>query len=138
MSVLTLVSTQPTKRPFVKPWQLPVPPLQQSENVKIVYPSDEEDCGLVNVGWRGPLCTKDNLRLTACSVLLRYLSDTSISQLQREFVEIPDPYASQISFNISENSEAFLYFTFENVPMTKIDLIAAKLRLILEGIANGK
>lgn len=121
----------------MKPWQTPVPPLEKSANVRIVYPSDEEDCGLVTVGWRGPLCTTDNFTLTACSVLLRYLSDTSISPLQREFVEIPDPYASMVSFNIIENSESLLYFTFENVPMEKIDMIDAKLNAILANIASG-
>lgn len=70
-------------------------------------------------------------------MLLRYLSDTSVSPLQRDFVEIPDPYASQIAFNINENSESFLYFTFENVPMNKIDLIPNKLKTILENIAEG-
>lgn len=70
-------------------------------------------------------------------MLLRYLSDTSVSPLQREFVEIPDPYASMVSFNINENSESLLYFTFENVPMDKIDLIDAKLKVILANIAAG-
>lgn len=126
------------KAAFTKPWQTPVPPLEKSSNVRIVYPADEEDCGLVTVGWRGPLCTTDNLKLTASSVLLRYLSDTSVSPLQREFVEIPDPYASQISFNINENYESLLYFTFESVPMNKIDLIDAKLKGILANIASGK
>lgn len=89
------------------------------------------------MGWRGPLCASENLKLTACSVLLRYLSDTSVSPLQREFVEIADPYASQVAFNIYENSESFLHFTFENVPMNKIDLIPDKLHTILKNVAEG-
>lgn len=121
---------------MVRPWTTPVPPLTKSENIRIKYPSDEEDCGIVNFAWRGPLCTVENLKLTACSVLLRYLSDTSVSPLQREFVEIPDPYASQISFGITENWVSLLYFSFENVPMEKIDLVDDKLRGILENIAN--
>lgn len=123
---------------LVRPWTTPVPPLDKSQNIRIVYPSDEEDAGIVIVAWRGPLCTVDNLKLTACSVLLRYLADTSVSPLQREFVEIADPYASQISFTINENLESLLYFTFENVPMEKIDLVNDKLIGILTNIASGR
>lgn len=40
---------------YERPWQSEVPPL--TENVEIVekYPSDEEENGIVAVGWRGPL-----------------------------------------------------------------------------------
>lgn len=126
------------REPMERPWTTPVAPLTASQNVRIIYPSDDEDAGLVTVAWRGPLCTVDNLKLTACSVLLRYLADTSVSPLQRDFVEIADPFASQISYTINENLVSLLYFTFENVPMAKIDLVDDKLRGVLANIANGK
>lgn len=133
-----LAKKSPSVAPFVRPWQTPVEPLLQPQNVGIEFPSDEEDCGIVSVGWRGPLCTAENLRLTACSLLLRYLSDTAVSPLQREMVEVADPYASQISFSICENLESFLYLTFESVPMEKIDAVPAKLEAVLRGIAEGR
>lgn len=128
---------KPSREPFVKPWQTLVPPMTDTKTFKIVYPSDEEDFGLVLIGWRGPKCTTENLKLTACNLLLRYLSDTSVSPLQREFIEIPDPYASQISWNIVENSESLLYFSFDNCPLPKIDMIYNKLQQILNNFANG-
>lgn len=131
------ILSKPLKEAFVRPWQTPVPPFENSINKKVEYPADEEDCGLLSVGWRGPKCTTENLKLTSCSVLMRYLSDTSVSPLQREFVEIPDPYASQISFNITENTESLLYFTFENVVLDKMESILPKLQSILKNIANG-
>lgn len=121
----------------MRPWQTPVPPFGDSINKRVDYPADEEDCGLFTIGWRGPKCTTENLKLTSCSVLMRYLSDTSVSPLQREFVEVPDPYASQITFSISENTEALLYFTFENVPLNKMEQILPKLQLLLKNIAEG-
>lgn len=133
----TTVLSKPARGPFVKPWQTPVKPLNESKTFKLLYPSDEEDYGLVLVGWRGPKCTIENQKLTACNVLLRYLSDTSVSPLQREFIEIADPYASQISGNIVENLESLLYFSFANCPLSKIDLVFDKLRQILAGIADG-
>lgn len=68
---------------------------------------------------------------------MRYLSETSNSPLQREMVEIQDPYCSSISYNIIENSVSALYFSFENVPLDKIDSVYAKMRAILENIGSG-
>jgi len=46
---------QELKNDYERPWQSEVPPLE--ENVEIVekYPSDEEENGMVTIGWRGPL-----------------------------------------------------------------------------------
>lgn len=132
------VAFQPKKPEFVRPWQTPVQPLVQSENVKILYPSSEEDCGLIVVGWRGPKCAPENLKLTACSVLLRYLSDTSVAPLQRELVEIDDPFASNVSYNIIENYESLLYFSFENAPLEKVDLVFERMQGVLKKIASGE
>ncbi|XP_055703714.1 uncharacterized protein C05D11.1-like isoform X2 [Phlebotomus papatasi] len=124
--------------PFERPWQTPVEPLPQSQDVKILYPSDEEDCGLVFIGWRGPKCTVEHTTLTACSVLMRYLSDTSVSPLQRDLLEIDDPYASKVSYNIGENSESVLNFTFHNVPLNLVDEVHSKLQQVLGKIASGE
>ena len=50
------VPLQESENDYERPWQSEVPPLE--ENVEIVekYPSDEEEHGIVSVGWRGPLC----------------------------------------------------------------------------------
>ncbi|XP_050076146.1 uncharacterized protein C05D11.1-like [Anopheles maculipalpis] len=124
--------------PFERPWQTPVEPLQESTDIKIEYPADEEDCGLLNVAWRGPKATTEYDTLTACAVLLRYLTDTSASPVQREFVEIDDPYASRVGYNIVENSVSLLYISFENVPLGKEDHIFLKLSQLLASIASGK
>lgn len=132
------ILSQLSKGVFVRPWQTPVPPFEESVNKKVDYPADEEDCGLFTIGWRGPKCTTENLKLTSCSMLMRYLSDTSVSPLQREFIEIPDPFASLITFNINENTESLLYFTFESVPLDKMELILPKLQSLLKNISEGK
>lgn len=134
----TRILSKEAKAPFQRPWQTPVEPLTKSTNERIVYPSDTEDCGIVHVGWRGPNCTQENFKLTACSVLLRYLSETSVSPLQHELVEIPDPFASNVSYNIVENSESLIYFSFQNVPIEKIDLVHDKMQHVLTEIVDGK
>ena len=40
---------------YKRPWQEPVPPLSSSVDVQVFFPSDDEDHGLVDVSWRGPL-----------------------------------------------------------------------------------
>uniref|UniRef100_A0A182Q9C8 Peptidase M16C associated domain-containing protein n=1 Tax=Anopheles farauti TaxID=69004 RepID=A0A182Q9C8_9DIPT len=123
--------------PFERPWQTPVEELNVSKNIKIEYPADEEDCGLLNVAWRGPKATTEYDTLTACSVLLRYLTDTSASPVQREFIEIEDPYASRVGYGIVENSVSLLYLSFENVPLGKEDHVFPKLTQVLTSIATG-
>lgn len=115
----------------------PVAILAESVHKRIEYPSDCEDCGIVQVAWRGPECTKENFRLTACSVLLRYLSETSVSPLQREMVEISDPFASVVSYNLIENLTSSLHLLFENVPVAKVDLVYDKMVSVLTNIADG-
>lgn len=70
-------------------------------------------------------------------MLLRYLSETSVSPLQREMVETNDPYASTVSYNIIENYASAIYFSFENVPLDKIDLVYEKMHTILGNISKG-
>lgn len=119
--------------PYERPWQNDVLPLAESKVEDIVYPSDEEDSGMVYIGWRGPrACSAEHAQLTACSVLLRFLSDTSISPLQQVFVEVDDPLASQVNYSIIENSQSLLYLAFENVPLEKIDLVVPTLQTVLE------
>jgi len=40
---------------YERPWQSPVPSLEESVEVIEKYPSDEEEHGMVVVAWRGPL-----------------------------------------------------------------------------------
>lgn len=124
--------------PFVVPWQTPVSPLKESKDVKVLFPSDEEESGLVYIGFLGPKATTDYETLTACCLLLKYLTETSVSPIQQSFIELDEPFASRVNYNISENSTSLLYFTFENVPIDRIDLIYERFIQLLVDIANGK
>jgi len=39
---------------FDRPWQSEVPTLEESVEMVEKYPADEEESGMVAVGWRGP------------------------------------------------------------------------------------
>ena len=42
------------------------------------------------------LC-QDQYEILALTVLMEYLTDTSVAPLQRDFVELDDPYCSRVS-----------------------------------------
>ncbi|XP_033227850.1 uncharacterized protein C05D11.1-like [Belonocnema kinseyi] len=124
--------------PFKRPWQDPVPPLTESVDLNVYYPCDDEDNGIVIAAWRGPSAVREFYELKGCTLLLKYLTDTSVSPLQQEFVEVDDPFANNVGYNLSENSEALFYLEFDNVPTKKIPLIKDRLTKILKDIESKK
>ncbi|XP_039278670.1 uncharacterized protein C05D11.1 [Nilaparvata lugens] len=128
------VESKGPRGPFTRPWQSPVEPLTESFDVEKLYASDREDNGLVYVGVRGPSVVKDLYTFRALNLLLKYLTDTSASPLAKAFVEIEDPYASDVSYASFENSESLLMLTFESVPLNKLGLIKDKLKTVMQAI----
>jgi Zn-dependent M16 (insulinase) family peptidase len=90
----------------------------------------------VFIGFHGPKATCDFETLTACYIFMKYLCETSVSPIQQRFIEIDDPFASDVRYHITENSTSLLYFTFENVPLDKLDFIYERLIQLLVDIAN--
>ncbi|KAF6215152.1 hypothetical protein GE061_009903 [Apolygus lucorum] len=119
---------------FERPWQKPVPPLLGPSDILVPFPCDEEDNGMVYIGWRGPSAVKDYYRFSACNILLKYMTDTSVSPLPKEFVDIPDPYASKVSYTPYENAESLMVLTFDNVPKEKLSSVKPKLEKVLQEI----
>ncbi|KAL5012223.1 hypothetical protein ScPMuIL_010774 [Solemya velum] len=120
---------------FTRPWQSSVPPLLTSSTEVVLYPSDEETHGLVLSAWRGPKA-KDKYTYCGLLTLMDYLTDSAISPVQRDFIEIPDPYCSQVHCNIIENSECCVYISFKNVPKDKLKDISPRLNTVLEKLAS--
>ncbi|RWS26897.1 hypothetical protein B4U80_11389 [Leptotrombidium deliense] len=123
---------------FVRPWQTRVPPLTESCRKTVKFPSDTEDNGAVHIGWRGPSAVKNFHDIIILGVLMDYLTDTAVSPLQREFVQIDDPYCSNVYHSHAENSVSCFYFIFESVPVKKLSAIEGKLFEVLKKIIDGK
>ncbi|XP_017766196.1 PREDICTED: uncharacterized protein C05D11.1-like [Eufriesea mexicana] len=119
---------------FKKPWQDPVPPLTESVDLDIYYPCDNEDNGIVDVAWRGPSAITEMYDLIGCTLLLKYLTDTSVSPLQKEFVEIDNAYASNVGYFYSKYTISMLYLEFESVPKSKIPLMKDQLLRVLNDV----
>ena len=122
---------------WVRPWQSPVPPLEQSVEKTIEFPCDDDDNGLVYIAWRGPSCVTNVEESTIISLLFDYFNDTAAAPLQRAFVERSDPYCSGVSFNMFENSIPCMCLQFESVTKDKLDKVKGHLFDTLEYIAQG-
>ncbi|KAK3592274.1 hypothetical protein CHS0354_037563 [Potamilus streckersoni] len=122
---------------FSRPWQSEVPPLEASVMKTVPYPSDNESHGMVKVAWRGPKA-KDQYKLTSLFVLYDYLHDSPISPLQRDFVELEDPYCSKVHCSMMENSECCIFISFQNIIKEKLSQIYPRLTDILNKLATGQ
>uniref|UniRef100_A0A224ZBQ4 Zn dependent peptidase n=1 Tax=Rhipicephalus zambeziensis TaxID=60191 RepID=A0A224ZBQ4_9ACAR len=124
------------RKPFTRPWQKPVPPITGPLESTVPYPCDDDDHGLVYVAFRGPPL-KVLEDIAALLVMQDYLTDTSVSPLQKLFVETEDPYCSMVKSSFIENKESCFYFAFENVSKGKLKTVKSILIKALTDIANG-
>lgn len=122
--------------PFTRPWQSPVPPLEASVTKDVEYPCDDDDSGMIFMGWRGPSCMTDFQSSISISILFSYLNESAVSPLQQAFVELEDPYCCDISLNIIENSISCMYLCFVSIPKEKFNLIQPRLFQVLKAVAS--
>eukprot|EP00795_Rhopilema_esculentum_P010840 gene10840-19657_t len=85
---------------FTRPWMTPVPPLEESVEKVVEFPTEDESNGMILMGWRGPH-VQEYYELAALDILMQYLTDTSAAPLQKELVEIEDPLCSDIPLTAS-------------------------------------
>uniref|UniRef100_A0A8C4QG71 Peptidase M16 C-terminal domain-containing protein n=1 Tax=Eptatretus burgeri TaxID=7764 RepID=A0A8C4QG71_EPTBU len=120
----------------VRPWLSPVPEFVASLQKLVLYPSDDESTGIVTLCWRGPMA-KELFEMTAIGTLMEYLTDTPISPLQRELVEIAEPFCNKVKWSVQENSVGCVLIKSCNVPFQKLHDVRAKVFDTLERISNG-
>lgn len=130
------IKKKPKKDVFERPWKTPVEGIVESQDIKILYPSSGEDSGLVMIGYMGPNCITDYSEIKALTILQRYLTSTTASPLQRDMVEIVDPYASTVHGGSCLYVQSLLWFKFVDVPITKIEEVLSKFQKVVSNVAN--
>eukprot|EP01087_Luapelamoeba_hula_P007015 TRINITY_DN1709_c0_g1_i3.p1 TRINITY_DN1709_c0_g1~~TRINITY_DN1709_c0_g1_i3.p1 ORF type:complete len:882 (+),score=155.82 TRINITY_DN1709_c0_g1_i3:330-2975(+) len=116
-----------------RPWSSPVPPFTETQQVTITFPSEDEDSGSAAVAWRGPAC--DNFETaSALRLLWKYLTDSSVSPVLKSMVDIPDPFASDVSFNFYENSVFLQVLKFNGVPTSKLSQLQDKFFEVIKNV----
>lgn len=93
---------------------------------------------MVYIAWRGPSAVDEIYDCLGCTLLAKCLTDTSVSPLQKEFVERDDPYASNVDYFQCNFPASTLCFTFENVPKDKISLVKNLLMKVFNDICSDR
>ncbi|MPC81855.1 uncharacterized protein E2C01_076493 [Portunus trituberculatus] len=76
--------------------------------------------------------------LLSISVLMEYLTHSSVSPLPKIFVEVDDPLASSVHHSCFENSVSTCYFGFYGVPKDKVNSVSPLLMDTLTKIGSGE
>lgn len=121
------------KRPFVE--SPPVPPLGGNKRAKIYFPEQDESVGEVSVSWLGPK-SNDFLEMQAIDVMGEYLSETAAAVLQKELVEIDDPYCTDVDFYETTRTTNLLEVSFSSVPISKMDVVMDRFFEVLKKVVT--
>lgn len=78
------------------------------------------------------------MTFTAVDILLRYLTQSSVSSLKKEMIDIDEPFANEISYDTLETFNSLIYFSFDTVPTNKLDKVLGKFQEILNKISKGE
>lgn len=79
--------------------------------------------GEVTMNWIGA-SYQDFLTEKALDILASYLSDSAISPLQKQLIEINDPWATGLGLDSTDYSTAILQLSLSSVPTARLDKVA--------------
>jgi len=105
----------------VHPWMVVPPPFApRSGGVvrkTIRFAASDDSVGSVAVGWRPTVGRADVETAAALEVLLLYLTDTAAAPLCQQFIEVDEPLANDVDFDISVSAgETSVTLYFSGVP----------------------
>lgn len=91
--------------------------------------------GEVSISWVG-VPSSDFLTDKAIDILNAYLSDSAISPLQRQLVEIDDPWASDLGFDTSDQSTTVINLGLQAVPTEKLETVFDAVKKTLQDVVD--
>ncbi|KAK6529106.1 hypothetical protein TWF694_004321 [Orbilia ellipsospora] len=119
----------PWRRPWVE--SKPVPLLKNNITREVEFPEKDESMGSVTVGYLGPSCV-DFKHMAALDVIGTYLAGSSVSVLEKQMVEIPDPYTTGVVWYTEERPNTVIWFELGSVPFKRLQETEAKFFEILD------
>lgn len=117
-------------------WATPAPPMERSASIEVEFPSGDEENGVVRAGWLTS-AFGDAYTRSALHVLLEYLTDTSVSELQMALVECDPPLACAVYGSIDEAQPVCVTLTADGVPTAKLRDALPALHAALRAFATG-
>lgn len=119
-SELDSLPSEPNLRPFV---DTPKDSALTETVIKTVeFPDEDESSGDVNFAWIGPEGT-DLILDQAMDTIGKYLTSSSVSLLNQEFIEIENPIASSSGFYTESYVNSCIHMSLSNVPTGKLDSV---------------
>lgn len=123
-------------RPFVESTTASNPPSLPEAKVEIVdFPERDESTGEQMISWP-TVSILDFETDLAIEVLGVYLTDSAVSPLYKEFVEIEEPACTDITFHGSTHPVSIVSAYISSVPVQTIDSLADKFKGSLKRIAE--
>ena len=119
------------ERPFAKE----IPPFVKTVKSTVEFPCGEEDSGMVVIAWRGPKY-KEYLKVVAIQMLWEYLTDSSVSPVQLDFVETEDPLCCDVEFDLQEGLEDMCQLSFYGVRESDLEKIDIQLMKTLQRVSE--
>lgn len=123
------------KRPFMDTPSRAPPALSGDRMETVEFPEKDESMGEVCISWVGVENT-DYLTDKAIDILNAYLSDSAISPLQKELVEVDDPLATEIGFDTLDQTTTIINLNMSSVPTEKLDGAAEQAKDVLRKVLN--
>ncbi|KAK9896120.1 zinc metalloprotease [Cystobasidium minutum MCA 4210] len=127
--------TEGWKRPWVETPSIVPSKLEADKVVTSDFPEQDESIGEVTVNWIGP-AYRDFLIKKALGVLNAYLSDSSISPLQKELIEIEEPWATSLGLVYTKYSTSVLQLFLSSVPTPKLDHVQKAVKNALKRVLD--
>lgn len=121
-------------RAAARPWASPVPPLAADARCELAFPSDDEAVGIARFGWL-TFAPGQSYQRSALEALLQYLTSTSVSELQRAFVECQPPLAGAVYASTDDYRVQAVTITLDSVPVERLELVASALTQQLSAFA---
>ncbi|GAA5862491.1 hypothetical protein JCM1840_004200 [Sporobolomyces johnsonii] len=123
-------------RPFVESSTASNPPKIEKDTTELVeFPEKDESVGELMLSWIG-VPHNDFLNDLALEVLGQYLTDSAVSPLYKEFVEIEEPACTDISFYSSTADPTILTVYLSSVPAEQLNTLPQKFKDALARIAK--
>lgn len=85
------------------------------------------------MAWAGP-AFNEFLTRQAINILNSYLTTSAVSPLRKDIVEIDDPYATDLWFEVLDQTTCVPYLTLSGVPAAKLEEAGPKVKAILRDV----
>ena len=122
--------------PFKRPWidSEPTPPLKETVVQKVQFPEEDESHGEIMIAFFGPKYN-EHIATSALSVLIQYLSGSSIAVLENTLVE-REQLCSMVATQMDFRSDTTVTFGLSAVKTDKLEEVEQRFIELLKEVAS--